>query len=95
MPRGILDLTPEQLDSMDPVHPRKLSIDAIEKIINAEGSDSIDIQPDGTVRIRSEDEIVVMRASVERDRQMLRDKRLEELIAENKRLRAALRAMTE
>lgn len=76
-------------------HSKKMSINEIEKIINRDGGESVDMQMDGTVRIRPEDEIVVMKASAERDRQRMRDKRLDELTAENKRLKAALRAMTE
>jgi hypothetical protein len=73
------------------VMTRKPTIDELEKIINSEGNDAVKINPDGSIGVRTE----AGRAVDERDRQLFRDNLIERLTVENKRLKAALKALTD
>ena len=70
---------------------RKPTIDELEKIINSEEGSDITINPDGSIGVFTEE----MKAAAERDRINFAFSQLSRLSEENKRLKAALRAMTE
>lgn len=69
---------------------KRPTIDELEKILNSEDADRVNIRPDGTVEMRNDEQVAQVRA----DRVIDKDRIIERLKADNTRLRAALHEMT-
>ncbi len=82
------------MSGRSPDHPdfvnHKPTIDELEKILNSEEGSDIDIRPDGSIGLVTDE----MKAQAERDRIAFAFSELNRVVADNKRLKAAIRALT-